>query len=146
MKWRWSSGKSSLGTRDKIKFAGEVREHALDALKINPNHSGAKHVMGVWNAEIMRLSGFQRMIAKNFLGGKVFGEANWDNAQKYLEESVALEPSRITHHLDLGAVYADRHETARATEQYQLIAQLPIADYNDKKYKEQAAARLKDLR
>jgi tetratricopeptide (TPR) repeat protein len=136
----------TMGTRDKIKFAGEVREQALDALKINPNHAGAKHVMGVWNAEVMRLNGFSRMVAKNFLGGKVFGEASWDNAQKYLEESVALDPDRITHHLDLGAVYADRDQKAKAIEQYEWIAKAPPSDYNDVKYKEVAAQRLKDLR
>jgi tetratricopeptide (TPR) repeat protein len=136
----------TMGTRDKIKYAGEVREQALDALKINPNHPGAKHVMGVWNAEVMRLNGISRMIAKNFLGGKIFGEASWDNAQRYLEESVAADPNRITHRLDLGAVYADRDQKAKAIEQYEWIARAPISDANDGKYKEEAAKRLKDLR
>jgi tetratricopeptide (TPR) repeat protein len=136
----------TMGTRDKIKYAREVRDQALEALKINPNHAGAKHVMGVWNAEVMRLNGLSRMVAKNFLGGKVFGEANWDNAQRYLEESVALEPNRITHHLDLGAVYADRDQKAKAIEQYEWIAKAPATDYDDGKYKEVAAKRLKDLR
>jgi tetratricopeptide (TPR) repeat protein len=136
----------TMGTKDKIKFAGVVREEALAAIKLNPNHAGAQHVMGVWNAEVMRLNGFSRMVAKNFLGGKVFGEASWDNAQKYMETATSLEPNRITHHLDLGAVYADRNERAKAVEQYDLVARLPATDYNDGKYKEIAAARLKDLR
>src|SRR5947209_300722 len=68
----------TMGTRDKIKFAGEVREHALAALKISPKAAGALHVMGVWNAEIMRLNRVSRMIAKTFLGGQVFAEASWD--------------------------------------------------------------------
>ena len=75
----------TMGARDKMKYAGEVRDEALAALKIDPKHAGALHVMGVWNAEVMRLNGFTRMIAKNLLGGKVFGEASWDNAQRYLE-------------------------------------------------------------
>ena len=62
----------SQGPRDRIKFAREVREQALEALKLNPKHSGALHVMGLWNAEVMRLNGFTRMIAKNFLGGQIF--------------------------------------------------------------------------
>jgi tetratricopeptide (TPR) repeat protein len=135
----------TMGTRDKIKYAGEVRDQALEALKLQEKHAGALHVMGVWNAEVMRLSGISRMIARNFLGGKVFGEASWDNAQRYMEQAVALEPARITHHLDLGAVYADRDNRAKAIEQYELIARLPASDYNDRKYKEIAAARLKDL-
>ena len=135
----------TMGTRDRIKYAGEVRQQALDALKANPKHAGADHVMGMWNAEVMRLSGLSRMIAKNFLGGKVFGEANWDNAIKYLEEAVALEPNRITHRLDLAGVYADRDMKAKAIEQYEWIAKAPVTDFNDAKYKELAAQRLKDL-
>ena len=135
----------TMGTRDRIKFAGEVRAHAMEALKINPKHSGALHVMGVWNAEVMRLSGVSRMIAKNFLGGKVFGEASWDNAQRYLEEAVAIEPNRITHRLDLGRVYADRKQKAKAQEQFEFIAKAEPSDFNDRTYKEKAQQALKDL-
>ena len=136
----------TMGTRDRVKFAAEVREQALSALKANPRHAGALHVMGEWNAQVMRLNGFSRMIAKNFLGGKVFGEANWENAQKYLEQAVEIEPNRITHRLDLAAVYKDRDQKAKAIEQYEWIAQSPVTDFNDAKYKEEAAKRLKDLK
>jgi tetratricopeptide (TPR) repeat protein len=135
----------TMGTRDRIKYAGEVRAHALEALKIDPKHSGALHVMGEWNAEVMRLSGVSRMIAKNFLGGKIFGEASWDNAQRYLEEAVALDPKRITHRLDLGRVYADRKLKAKAREQFEFIASAPATDFNDPSYKEKAQRLLKEL-
>lgn len=134
------------GTREKIKYAREVRSEALATLKLAPNHAGALHILGEWNAEVMRLSGFSRMIAKNFLGGQIFGEASWDNAQKYLEAAVAAEPERITHRLDLGAVYADRGEKAKAIEQYEFIASAPVRDFNDPSYKAEAAARLQKLR
>lgn len=134
------------GTREKIKYAREVRSEALATLKLAPNHAGALHILGEWNAEVMRLSGFSRMIAKNFLGGQIFGEASWDNAQKYLEAAVAAEPERITHRLDLGAVYADRGEKAKAIEQYEFIANAPVRDFNDPSYKAEAAARLQKLR
>jgi len=135
----------TMGTRDRIKYAGEVRAHALEALKIDPKHSGALHVMGEWNAEVMRLNGVSRMIAKNFLGGSVFGEASWDNAQRYLEEAVALDPNRITHRLDLGRVYADRKQKVKAREQFEFIANAPATDFNDQSYKAKAEKALKDL-
>lgn len=136
----------SQSPRDRIKYAIEVREQALAALNIDPNHSGALHVMGVWNAEVMRLNGFTRMIAKNFLGGKIFNEANWDEAQRYMERSVAADSARIAHRLDLGAVYADRKMRDQAIAQFEWIARAPVTDFNDARYKEQAARRLKDLR
>lgn len=136
----------TLGSRDRIKFAKDIRQQALDALKLNPKHAGALHVLGMWNAEIMRLNGFTRMIAKNFLGGAVFGEANWDNAQKYLEQAVQEDPNRITHHRDLAGVYADRGLKAKAIEQYEWIVRAPITEYNDTHYKDEATQRLAKLR
>ena len=136
----------TMGARDRVKFAAEVRAQALEALRLDPKHSGALHVMGVWNAEVMRLNGFTRLVAKKLLGGQIFSEANWDNAQSYLERAVALDPDRITHRLDLAAVYVDRDQKSKAVEQYEWIANAPVVDYNDPNYKADAARRLKALR
>lgn len=136
----------TMGSRDRVKYAAVVRDEALAALKFDPKHAGALHVMGEWNAQVMRLNSFTRMIAKNLLGGKVFGEASWDNAQRYLEQAVEIEPNRITHHLDLGAVYADRDMKDKARHEFEWIANAPVTDYNDRNYKEEAARKLKDLR
>jgi len=136
----------SQGVRDRIKFAREVREQALEALKIDPKHPGALHVRGMWNAEVMRLNGLSRMIAKNFLGGQIFSQASWDDAQRYMESAVAVDSGRITHHLDLGAVYADRHDKQKATEQFEWVARAPLTEFNDAHYKTEAARRLAELR
>ncbi len=136
----------TMGTRDRVKFANEVRKEALAALETNPKHPGALHVLGMWNAEIMRLSGPARFFAKNLLGGKTFGEASWDGARRYMEEAVAVEPDRITHRLDLAGVYADIGETAKAREQLEWIARATPKDYNDANYKRVAAERLAKLK
>lgn len=136
----------SKGKRDKVKYAGSVHDEVHEALRLDQTHAGALHVLGMWNAEIMRLSRIERWAARNLLGGGVLGEANWDNAQTYLERAAAIESNRITHRLDLAAVYADRGETAKAREQYEMIARLPVADYNDPEYKKLAEERLRSLR
>jgi tetratricopeptide (TPR) repeat protein len=128
-----------MGSKDRVKFGGVVHDEAMAALKLDPKHSGALHIMGVWNYEVMSLSGIARFMAKNLLGGKVFGEASWDNAIKYLEQAVAANPNRITHHLALAEVYADRKMKDKAREQLDWIAKAPITELNDKHYKEEAA-------
>lgn len=135
----------SLGPRDKVKYATDVRAQALDALKIAPDHPGALHVMGMWNAEVMRLSGPTRWIAKNVLGGQVFGSASWKNAVQYMEKAVAAEPGRISHHIDLAEIYRDVGDKTRAREQFQQVLSLPATDYNDRFYKQRAEQGLKDL-
>ena len=138
-------GKNALsqGPKARIKYAGDVRNQALECLKINPKHAGCLHVMGMWNAEVMRLNGFTRMMAKNFLGGKIFGSASWPEAKRYMEESVAAEPDRIVHHVDLAGVYRDTGDKAKARAEYEVAMKLPNRDFNDRHYKAEADAALR---
>jgi len=140
-------GKNALtqGPRARIKYATDVRAQALECLKTNPKHPGCLHVMGMWNAEVMRLNGFTRMFARNFLGGKVFGSASWPEAKRYMEESVANEADRIVHHVDLAGVYRDMGDKAKARAEYQTAMKLPNRDYNDRHYKAEADAAMRGL-
>lgn len=136
----------SLGKRDQVKYAGDVRTHALDALKLAPKHPGALHVMGMWNYNVMRLSGMTRFMAKTFLGGKVFDSASWDDAQRYMEESTAADPARLVHHLDLARVYGARGNKAKAREQYEATIRGAATELNDKSYQREAAEEIKNVR
>lgn len=135
----------AVGTMDRIRYAKVVRAEALEALRHDSTHAGALHVLGMWHAEVMRVNGLARAFARTFLGAQVFGLASWDSAQALLERSVRYDAVRIVHHLDLGAIYADRGDKARAREQFTLIERAPIREYNDALYKHQAAERLRKL-
>jgi tetratricopeptide (TPR) repeat protein len=135
----------AVGGRDRVRYAKQVRAEALAALKLDSLDDGAWHVLGVWNAEVMRLNGFMRFFAKTLLGGQVLGEANWASAQRDLEHAVALQPTRIVHHLDLAQVYADVGDKTKAREQYDLVLKLPATEYNDKNYKREAEQALAKL-
>ena len=138
-------GKNALtqSPKSRIKYAKEVRTQALECLKIDPKQAGCLHVMGMWNAEVMRLSGFTRMLAKNFLGGQIFDSANWAEAKRYMEASVAAEPDRIVHHVDLAGVYRDTGEKDKARAEWAAAMKLPNTDYNDRHYKAEADAGLR---
>lgn len=136
----------TLGARDRVKYAKDVRLYALKALAADPKHAGALHVMGVWNAEIMRLNSIVRLFAKTVLGGAIFSEASWASAAKYMEESVANDPARAVHHLDLARVYRDMGRKADAKTQYDLAIKTPLKDANDGLYQKQAADELKALK
>ena len=135
----------SVGTMDRIRFSKVVRAEALETLKYDSTHAGGLHVLGMWNAEIMRVNGFARTFARTFLGAHIFALANWDEAQRLLESAVSHDPQRIVHRLDLAGIYADRGDKAQAKGLYESIAAAPIVDINDDLYKRQAAERLKKL-
>lgn len=136
----------SLGAKERVKYAGEVRKEALESLALDSTNAGALHVMGRWHANIMRLSGFSRFMAKNVLGGKTFGEANWKDAVALMEKASSLEPDRIVHRLELASIYADTGDAAKAREQYQTVLRLKPMDFNDKHYQELAQQALAALK
>lgn len=136
----------TMGARDKVKLAAEIRHDAMRALQLQPRHPGAAHVMGVWNAEIMRLNGVTRLIARTFLGGQVFSSASWPEATRYMELAVAIEPDRIVHRLDLARVYRDSGRSADARRTYAMAISLPLSDANDAGFRREAQDELKALR
>ena len=136
----------TLGKKERIKRAKEIRDAALKAVELDPRHDGAYHVLGRWNAEIMRLSGLQRFFAKSFLGGAVFNQASWPNALTYMERAVSLRPDYIYHHLDLAEMYIDLDRWADARTQLELVGSLTIIDAADPHYKSEAQRLLASIR
>jgi FimV-like protein len=136
----------SVGVRERVKYGSEIRGVGLEALKLDPNHPGALHVLGVWNAEIMRLNGVERFFAKNMLGGRVFSQANWKDAVAYMEKAVQVDPTRLTHKLDLGKIYMDTKDHVKARQMLEAVVNGAQTDVNDPSYKKEAAELLKKLK
>jgi tetratricopeptide (TPR) repeat protein len=128
-----------LGTEARIRRAGIIRKEALRTIELDPRHDGAYHILGRWNAEIMRLSGLSRFIARNFLGAEVFKQASWKKAIAYMQKAVELDPGRIYHHLELALIYADCKRPADAETQLHAVESLPAREVMDSVYKRQGA-------
>jgi len=133
----------NLGARERVRLAKVIRDEALRATELNPRHDGAQHVLGRWNAEIQRLPGITKFFAKTFLGASIFNQATWENAETYLGQAVAIEPTNIYHHLDLAEVLVDMDRPADARPHLERIAGMALGcDPMDPTYKTQAAALL----
>ena len=135
----------SVGPKERVKYAEDIRTNALRTLEIDSAHAGALHVMGVWNAEIMRLNSFARSFAKTFMGAKIFDSASWAEATRYMQASVKADPARLVHHLDLARVYRDTGNTTEALRQYEVAIQLASIDANDDLYRNEAIKELHSL-
>ncbi|MCI0407017.1 MAG: tetratricopeptide repeat protein, partial [Acidobacteria bacterium] len=140
-------GRASLtkSKKERVRRAAEIRHEALRALEIAPDHDGAHHVLGRWNAEIMRLSGLTRFFAKSFLGAGIFNQASWKNAIDHMEKAVALAPDNVYHRLDLAEIYVDRDRYSDARAQLELVQSLPVVDVMDPIYKESGAELMKRI-
>jgi regulator of microtubule dynamics protein 3 len=127
------------GSKERVKYAKIIYDEATRAVQINPNHNFAHHVLGAWNAEVERLSSFQRFFAKALFGGGFMSKANWDDAVSHLERAVAIRPDWIYHRLELAQIYTDVGAYSKAREQLQAIPSLPTQDVLDPQYRKEAA-------
>jgi tetratricopeptide (TPR) repeat protein len=137
-----SLGRAALmvGPEEKVRRAILIRNEALRALAINSRHDGAHHILGRWNAEIMRLPAIGRFFARHFLGARVLEEASWSRAVSYMENAVRLAPGRIYHHLALADIYLDTKQFRKAEHQLRLVDSLPVREALDTNYRQQAAS------
>ncbi|HEV2086253.1 MAG TPA: hypothetical protein VGR09_14340 [Gemmatimonadales bacterium] len=137
-----SLGRAALmvGPEEKVHRAALIRNEALRALAIDPRHDGAYHILGRWNAEVMRLPGIGRFVARHFLGGRVLDQASWPKAIAYMKKAVELAPGRIYHHLALADIYVDARQPREAEAQLHLVDSLPVREAMDTNYRQQAAS------
>lgn len=135
-------GKAALtkGKKERVQYALEIRDAAVQSLALDPRHDGSWHVLGRWHAEIERLSNIEEFFAKKFLGAKAFGEASYAEAARHLEQAVAIRPEYIFHRLDLADVYVDMKRYADARRELDAISALPTLDAMDPEYRRQAEA------
>jgi tetratricopeptide (TPR) repeat protein len=140
-------GRASLtmGKKERIRRARVIRDEAERTIALDPRHDGAYHILGRWNAEIMRISGFSRFFAKSFLGAGIFSQASWGKAIYNMEKAVELDSARIYHHLELAEIFAERKRIPEAKMQLHLVDSPPVREVMDSVYKRQGAALLKRL-
>lgn len=140
-------GRASLtmGKKERIRRARVIRDEAQRAIDLNPRHDGAYHILGRWNAEIMRLSGLSRFFAKRLLGAGIFGEASWEGAVSNMERAVALDPGRLYHRLELAEIYVDRKRYDDARSELAQLAALPDRELMDSVYRRQGQALVKKI-
>ena len=139
---RTKSGKA------KVRFGQLVYDETTRALQLDSTHDAAHHILGIWNDEVMRLSGIMKFFAKALFGGGFLANASWAGARSHMEKAVALNPGNVYHRLELAMVYLDlpQPEPDKALEQLQAIEGLSIGDPMDPYYKRVAAEALADLR
>lgn len=134
------------GGQERIRYGKDIYDAAARALTLDPDHDGAHHVLGAWHAEVRRLSGFTRFIARTLLGGGYMGRAQWDSAVVHLEQAVAGRPEYVFHHLELAEIYVDADRPTDAIGPLERIPTLPDRDVLDPLYRARAAALLARLR
>ncbi len=128
----------SAGGKRKIELSKGVREEASRAVELDPRNDRSLHILGRWNREIANLSPFLKLAAKVVYGGVPAGASN-EQAVELFRRAMAIDPTRLSHPLELGVTYLEMDRPQEAIPLFQSVLDLPAREPNDGDYKAQAA-------
>lgn len=130
-------------TRTKIEYSRLVKQEAERAIALDPNYDWAHHLVGRWHYEVASLGATTRFFVRLIYGG--LPDASKEEAVRCLERAVALAPTRVPHHLELGfaLLAAGREDDARTS--FERGLDLPSTELYDEAAKKRARAELKKL-
>ena len=139
-------GRIALDTsaKERIRLSKAVKSNFDKAVSLDPRDDFAWHGLGRWHRKVATLSWIEKGFANMFLGG-VPKEASVENAAACFKKAIAIKPSHINHHLELGITYEELKKKDLAVQEYRKVVDLPKKDADDDRYKQKARERLKKL-
>lgn len=124
---------SESGGRTVARLAGDTWRLTDRVLTEAPDHPLANNVLGMLHQETMRLSGFERFVARHVLGLDPAGLASWRESEDHLAKAVSLDPGMVLFHVDLGDTYRFQDKLGPAEAAYRrglaVPSRLPVDDH-----------------
>lgn len=92
------------GNREKVAASPIIKAAAEKAVKLDPKHDYAWHMLGRWHAELAGMNGLMLGLARMIYGD--IPPASHETAVECFQKAIALHPERLIHHIELGRTYA----------------------------------------
>jgi hypothetical protein len=105
------------GGRTKVQAAAALSEELDVILAVEPEHPGARHMLGRLHAGIRRMGRVSRWVASRMEGGDVLSRATWQSAEENLVFAEERAPHIADHHLQLALLYKDTGRPELAAEE-----------------------------
>lgn len=141
-------GRMSENASNKVKIdnARQIKTEAETAIKLDPKLAGPYHIMGRWHRVVAGFSGFERAMIKAIFGGIPGG--TYEDAIRYFEKAILLEPANGIHYYELASTYLERKGTndkAQAKNWLQKALLIPVKSEDDAANKKKCEALLKEI-
>ncbi len=127
--------------KQKIDAVKEIRTNAEKALKLNPQHGRAWHVIGKWNYEVSDLNMFEKAGVKIMFGG--LPPASINNAIQAYEKAKLYEPNFALNFLELAKAYKRNGQKEKAINLLKTLPSIAPKTADDARIKKEGAALLK---
>jgi tetratricopeptide (TPR) repeat protein len=131
------------GGRTQVEAVKGIKIYADKTIQLNPADYRGYHVLGKWNYEIANLGAFKRTAVKLFYGA--FPDASFDQAKRYYQKSVLLNPGFNLNYLELAKVYVKLDQQNQAIACLQKLLVMPIKMEDDQRIYTEGRNILKSL-
>lgn len=118
-----------IGSKEKLRRAGEIRKELDKALALNPNDDVAWSILGSYNRQISKISWFQRALGNTFVGSVPKGSA--EEAEHAFKKAISLNPRAIRHYHELALLYIDENRKQEALPILQSALKKPVLMKSD---------------
>jgi tetratricopeptide (TPR) repeat protein len=127
-----------------IDLADEIRSEVEKSIACDPQNGFAYHVYGVWHRRMAEVGKASRFLASAFLGRSV-PKGNLISSVEFFQKAIGLNPTVISHHLELGKTYIamGKWDLARASLKSSLVQPVQFSD--DPNHKKEAEKLLREI-
>lgn len=129
--------------KERINAVKEIRSNAEKAIKINPQHGRAWHVIGKWHYEVSNLNFFEKAGVKLIYGG--LPPASLQESLAAYEKARMYETNFALNYLELAKAYKRSGKEKKAIELLKILPSVPNKTADDTRIKKEGLRLLKDL-
>ncbi len=136
---------SHASVSKQIDLAAEIRSELDKAIAADPQNGFAYHVYAMWHRRMAEVGSTSRFLASAFLRRSI-PEGNLNTALEYHKKALGLNPTVISHHLELGKTYIamGKFDVSRAELKSSLT--FPIQFSDDPIHKKEAEKLLREIK
>lgn len=128
-----------------IDLAQEIRTEVEKALALDPQNGYAYHVYGVWHRRMAEIGRMSRLLSVAILWRSV-PKGSLEKSAEYLRRAIFLNPTVISHHLELAKTYAAMGKWQLARGSLKSVQELPIQFSDDPANKREAQQLLQEIK
>jgi tetratricopeptide (TPR) repeat protein len=132
-------------TKTKIANSKDIKFHVDEALKLNPAHAGAYHILGRWNRTIANFGSVEKLMINSMYGGMPKG-ASLEGALHAFIKAVAFEPEFKLHQYELAQTYLEMGKEINAKIWYQKALKIKSYSNSDLIIDEKCAKALQQIK
>jgi tetratricopeptide (TPR) repeat protein len=133
-----------LGNRESIEASKRIKAEAEEAARLDPQSDYAWHLLGRWHQALAGMGTLTRGLAKMIYGE--FPPATNEDAVRCFTKAIAINPSRLVHHVELGRTYAQMGHIAEARAAIAKGLAMPDREKHDAETKKRGREALAKLR